>query len=62
VAFNDDLFEATDPDAIPTLLAELEGRVRHSALNLDTPREEWSAAVASWLPTQPGMHQHDTSA
>jgi len=62
VAFNDGLFEATDPDAISTLLAELEGRVRHTALSLDTPREEWSAAVASWLPTQPGMHRHDTSA
>ena len=62
VAFNDGLFEATDPDAIPTLFAVLEDRVRHTALSLDTPREEWSAAVASWLPNQPGMHQHDTSA
>ncbi len=50
VAFNDGLFEATDPDAISALLAELEDRVRHTALSLDTPREEWSAAVASWLP------------
>ena len=50
VAFNDGLFEATDPDAISTLLTELEGRVRHTALSLDAPREEWSAAVAGWLP------------
>ena len=50
VAFNDGLFEATDPDAISTLLTVLEDRVRHTALSLDTPREEWSAAVAGWLP------------
>ena len=50
VAFNDDLFKATDPDAISTLLTVLEDRVRHTALSLDTPREEWSAAVAGWLP------------
>jgi len=49
VAFNDGLFEGADPDAIPTLLAALEGPVRHTTLSLDTPREEWSAAVASWL-------------
>ena len=50
VAFNDGLFKATDPDAISTLLTVLEDRVRHTALSLDTPREEWSAAVAGWLP------------
>lgn len=50
VAFNDGLFAATDPDEISTLLTVLEDRVRHTALSLDTPREEWSAAVAGWLP------------
>jgi len=49
VAFNDGLFEGTDPDAISTLLAALEGPARLTALSLDAPREEWSAAVASWL-------------
>jgi F-type H+-transporting ATPase subunit alpha len=49
VAFNDGLFEGTDPEAISTLLAALEGPARLTALSLDTPREEWSAAVASWL-------------
>ena len=62
VAFNDGVFDATDPDVISTLLTTLEERVGHTALSLDTPREEWSAAVASWLPTKSGTHQHDTSA
>jgi F-type H+-transporting ATPase subunit alpha len=51
VAFNDDLFEATDADVIASLLGVLEERVRHTTLGLDSPREEWSAAVASWLPS-----------
>lgn len=51
VAFNDDLFEATDADAIASLLAALEERVRNTTLGLDSPREEWSASVASWLPS-----------
>jgi F-type H+-transporting ATPase subunit alpha len=62
VAFNDGLFDATDPDAISALLTTLEERIGHTALSLDTPREEWSAAVASWLPAQSGRDQHDTSA
>jgi F-type H+-transporting ATPase subunit alpha len=49
VAFNDGLFESADLDATEPLLAVLEGSVRHTTLSLDTPREEWSAAVASWL-------------
>jgi len=49
VAFNDGLFDGTDPDAISTLLAALEGPARLTTLSLDSPREEWSATVASWL-------------
>jgi len=55
VAFNDGLFEAANPDAISTLLAALEGPVRLTTLSLDAPREEWSAAVASWLSPQPTL-------
>ena len=55
VAFNDGLFEGTDPDAISTLLAALERPASLTALNLDAPREEWSAAVASWLSPQPSL-------
>jgi len=49
VAFNDGLFEGTDPDEISALLAALEGPARLTTLSLDSPREEWSATVASWL-------------
>ncbi|MCG6936170.1 MAG: F0F1 ATP synthase subunit alpha [Proteobacteria bacterium] len=49
VAFNDGLFEDVDLDAIPSFLETLEEEVRRSMLSLDSPREEWSAAVANWL-------------
>lgn len=52
VAFNDHLFEGEDPDTIPALLAVLEKQVRQRAPGLDSPRQEWSAAVASWLAGQ----------
>jgi F-type H+-transporting ATPase subunit alpha len=38
-----------DLDAIPSFLETLEEEVRRSMLSLDSPREEWSAAVANWL-------------
>lgn len=46
VAFNDDLFATTEPDAIPGLLASLEDTFKSTTLELDSPREQWSAAVA----------------
>ncbi len=49
VAFNEGLFEDADPDEIHTLLETLEQAVRQTSLNLDSPREEWRTAVASWL-------------
>ncbi|MGW8229284.1 MAG: F0F1 ATP synthase subunit alpha [Gammaproteobacteria bacterium] len=49
VAFNDHLFDDSDPDGIPTLLERLEAQVRRSTLTLDSPREEWSRAVTSWF-------------
>jgi F-type H+-transporting ATPase subunit alpha len=49
LAFNTGLFDSVDPDAISPLLATLEGAVRDTSLSLDSPREEWSAAVADWL-------------
>ncbi|MGB5455676.1 MAG: F0F1 ATP synthase subunit alpha [Gammaproteobacteria bacterium] len=50
VAFNDGHFETVEIDTIAALLKVIEGAVRHSTLSLDSPREEWSAAVVSWLP------------
>jgi len=49
VAFNDCLFEGVDTDAISPLLAALKGAVRHTTLSLDSPRKEWSTAVANWI-------------
>ena len=49
VAFNDGLFEDLDVDAITPLLEALEKAVRCSAPSIDSPRDEWSAAVANWL-------------
>jgi F-type H+-transporting ATPase subunit alpha len=49
VAFNDGLIERSDLEAIPDLLAALEGSVQHTPLNLDSSRDEWGAAVADWL-------------
>ncbi|HEC17640.1 MAG TPA: F0F1 ATP synthase subunit alpha [Sedimenticola sp.] len=49
VAFNDGLFEDTDPEAVAPLLRAIEEPARRTGLSLDSPREEWSAAVAGWL-------------
>jgi len=49
VAFNDGLFDDVDADDIPALLEKLEAQVRRTMLRLDSPREEWSAAVTSWF-------------
>jgi F-type H+-transporting ATPase subunit alpha len=49
VAFNEGLFEQTNPDEVRTLLESLEQAVRQSSLNLDSPREQWRTAVADWL-------------
>jgi F-type H+-transporting ATPase subunit alpha len=62
IAFNDGLFEDLDLDAIPSLLVTLEEAVQRSMLNLDSPREEWSAAVANWLSSPTEMPQHDAPA
>ena len=49
VAFNDGLFEEVDPDNVAALLTVLEQQVHRTTLRLDSPRDEWSAAVANWL-------------
>ena len=49
VAFNDGLFDNREADAIPALLASLEQVLKGSSLDLDSPREDWSTAVAEWL-------------
>ncbi len=48
VAFNDGLFDSADLDAIPRFLESLEQALKGLSLDLDSPREEWSSAVAGW--------------
>lgn len=49
VAFNDGLFDEIEPDAIEATLPPFAEAVRHTTLQLDSPREEWSSAVSNWL-------------
>jgi len=55
VAFNDGLFDKVEAEAVQPLLEQLENEVSRSALDLESPREMWSDAVAGWLSSaQPG--------
>jgi len=49
VAFNDRLFDQSNADDIPALLEILATQVGRTTLRLDSPRDEWSTAVASWF-------------
>lgn len=49
IAFNDGLLDGITPDTIPAVLARLEGHIRQSSLDLETPREAWSTALSGWL-------------
>ncbi|HKJ50400.1 MAG TPA: F0F1 ATP synthase subunit alpha [Gammaproteobacteria bacterium] len=49
VAFNDGRFEGREPAAIPGALEVLRQQTLHTTLTLDSAREAWSGAVASWL-------------
>lgn len=49
VAFNDGLLDDTPLDAVPQALDALADGTAGSTLTLDSPREEWKAAVQRWL-------------
>jgi len=51
IAFNEGLFLEIETEYLPTLLKSLEDKVNLSTLTLDSPREEWQAALADWLNT-----------
>jgi len=53
VAFNDGRFDGLDAPAVPERLARLQRGIVAATLNLDAPREQWSSAVAGWLPSGP---------
>jgi F-type H+-transporting ATPase subunit alpha len=49
VAFNDNLFSDCELEQIPALLNKLEDQVKHTALTVDSPRQQWADSVARWL-------------
>jgi len=51
VAFNDNHFAAVELDEIPALLDKLVQQSRRTSLTLDSPRDQWSTAIADWLGT-----------
>jgi F-type H+/Na+-transporting ATPase subunit alpha len=51
VAFNDRLLDDVTLEDVPQSLGALEQAAASTALGLDSPREEWSRAVAGWLST-----------
>jgi F-type H+-transporting ATPase subunit alpha len=52
-AYNDGLFDDTEPADIRVHLNALEKQVNRSGLALDNPREQWSKAVSGWLGLPP---------
>jgi F-type H+-transporting ATPase subunit alpha len=53
VAFNEGLFDVDETGNIPVHMKQLENRIGTSGLGLDSPREQWAAAVADWLAPVP---------
>ena len=49
IAFNEGLFLDIETEYLPALLKSLEAKVSLSTLTLDSPRDEWQAALANWL-------------
>ena len=54
VAFNDGLFDTVELESIPQLLSDLESGLQHVSTTLDSPRDQWTKAVSTWLPPAPG--------
>jgi len=55
VAFNDGRFDAIEGEtSVAAVLAALESGLQQSTLTLDSPREAWSDAVATWTAGHPG--------
>ncbi|MGD8673423.1 MAG: F0F1 ATP synthase subunit alpha, partial [Thiogranum sp.] len=54
VAFNDGRFDAIeDETSVAAVLAALESGLQQSPLALDSPREAWSDAAATWIARRP---------
>ena len=50
IAFNDRRLDHVDAGDIAGALNTLAERTEAAELDVDSPREEWSAAIADWLP------------
>jgi F-type H+-transporting ATPase subunit alpha len=53
VAFNDGLFDSVELESIPQLLSELESGLQQASITLDSPRDEWTTSVSTWLSPVP---------
>jgi len=49
VAFNDNLFVDCELEQIPARLKKLEDQVKHTALTIDSPRQQWADTVSRWM-------------
>lgn len=49
IAFNDNLLDTFPIERIPSVLDKLASHVRHTTLNLDSHREQWSMTIQNWL-------------
>jgi len=52
VAFNDGLFNNTEPEEISTTLTMLKKQISQLGLSLSDPREKWVKALAGWVNNQ----------
>jgi F-type H+-transporting ATPase subunit alpha len=59
IAFNDGGFDAVNLEAIPELLTVLKEAVRDTSLELESPRDQWSAAVSNWITRASALSRHD---
>ena len=60
-AFNEGLFEGTDPKELPARMARLRAAVDASTLALEDRRDIWIEALRGWLP-RPGTEDADAPA
>ena len=49
VAFNEGLFDQTDPEQITELLSRIEKGIKKTHLTLDSERKQWLQTVFDWL-------------
>jgi F-type H+-transporting ATPase subunit alpha len=48
IAYNDGLFDGREPGTVAGALEDLRQWLRSTDLNLDSPRQRWTDALASW--------------